>query len=160
MFFSFFHNYNFLVWKGFKRAKTGPKWQKILSFELHIWGTVHHMIVICVTQVWNDVISRQFLYFFKILIFRLLAGGRAKYGPKWQNIMSVSLRISGTVPHMIMVFGTHLQNDDISSIFFFFFHFFKILMNEKKTYNYQFQFVTLYISGTVNHIIKIFGTQV
>ena len=62
---------------------------------------------------------------------------------------------------MIMVFGTHLQNDDISSIFFFFFfHFFKILMNEKKTYNYQFQFVTLYISGTVNHIIKIFGTQV
>ena len=28
------------------------------------------------------------------------------------------------------------------------------------TYNYQFQSVTLYISGTVDHIIKRFGTEV
>ena len=31
---------------------------------------------------------------------------------------------------------------------------------KKMTYNYQFQSVTLYISGIVDHIIKIFGTQV
>ena len=30
---------------------------------------------------------------------------------------------------------------------------------KKMTYNYQFQSVTLYISGTVDHIIKSFGTQ-
>ena len=30
---------------------------------------------------------------------------------------------------------------------------------QKMTHNYQFQSVTLYISGTVDHIIKIFGTM-
>ena len=37
--------------------------------------------------------------------------------------MFASLRISGTIYHMI--FGTHVQNDDISSNFF---DFFKILI--------------------------------
>ena len=45
-----------------------------------------------------------FIYFFKILIFRAVK--RAKIGPKWQNVMSVSLCISGTIHHMI--FGTHV----------------------------------------------------
>ena len=48
------------------------------------------------------------------------------------------------------------------------FHFFKILIfwflrgvkGQILTSNYQFQSVTLYISGTVDHIIGIFGTQV
>ena len=31
---------------------------------------------------------------------------------------------------------------------------------QKMTHNYQFQSVTLYFSGTVDHIINIFGTQV
>ena len=31
------------------------------------------------------------------------------------------LRISGTVPHMIMVFGTHVWNDNVSSNFCLFF---------------------------------------
>ena len=37
---------------------------------------------------------------------------------------------SGTLSHMIVVFGTYMENDDIASIFFFFFffHFFKILI--------------------------------
>ena len=34
--------------------------------------------------------------------------------PKW----STSLPISGTVPHMIVVLGVHVQNDDISAMFF------------------------------------------
>ena len=80
--------------------------------------------------------------------------------------MSVALCISGTVPHMIVVFGTHVQNDNVSSIFF---HFFKILIfwvfrgtgvkGQKMTHYYQFQSVTLYISRTVDHIIKIFCSQ-
>ena len=49
-----------------------------------------------------------------------------------------------------------------------FFIFFKILIfrvltevkRQKMTQNDQFQSVTLYISGTVDHIIKVFGTQV
>ena len=40
--------------------------------------------------------------------------------------MSVSLLISGGIPYMIVwFFGTHVQNDDISSNFF---HFLKILI--------------------------------
>ena len=34
--------------------------------------------------------------------------------PKW----STSLPISGTVPHMIVVFGVHVENDNISAMFF------------------------------------------
>ena len=41
-----------------------------------------------------------------------------------KKIISVSLRISGTVYHMIVIFGTHVQKDDISSNNF---QFFKIL---------------------------------
>ena len=69
----------------------------------------------------------------------------------------VSLHISGTIPHMIVVF--HAQ-----------FFFFKILIfwvfrgvgvkGQKMVHNYQFQSVTLYILKTVDHIINIFGTQV
>ena len=43
---------------------------------------------------------------------------------KGKKIISVSLRISGTVYHMIVIFGTHVQKDDISSNNF---QFFKIL---------------------------------
>ena len=43
---------------------------------------------------------------------------------KGKKIISVSLRISGTVDHMIVIFGTHVQKDDISSNNF---QFFKIL---------------------------------
>ena len=66
---------------------------------------------------------------------------------------------------MNVVFDAHVQNDDISMKFF---HFFKILIfrafRENKraelTHNYQFHSATVYISRTVEHIIKIFGTQV
>ena len=43
--FSFFQNFNFSGCYRGKRAKNGPKWQKILSVAQHISGTMHHMIV-------------------------------------------------------------------------------------------------------------------
>ena len=36
---------------GCNRAKNGPKWQKMLSVELDISGTIHQMIVIYGTYV-------------------------------------------------------------------------------------------------------------
>ena len=49
--------------------------------------------------------SRQFFHFFLILIFRWLSGGRrdkrVKNSPKWQNILSVVLHISGTIYQII-----------------------------------------------------------
>ena len=69
---------------------------------------------------------------------------------------------------MIVLFGVHAQNDDISSNFF---HFLKILIflvfregegvkGQKMTHTYQFQSSALYISRTVGHIFKIFVTHV
>ena len=49
--------------------------------------------------------------------FSKLLGGKDKKWPK----MSVSFCISGTVPHMIMVFGVFVEHDYISSNFFSFF---------------------------------------
>ena len=48
-----------------------------------------------------------------------------KNGPKWQKILCVALNISGTIHHMIVIYGTHLWTDNISKAFF---HFFKILI--------------------------------
>ena len=85
----------------------------------------------------------------------------AKNGPKWQKIMSVSLHILGTVPLV------HLCKMMISPVTFFLFSkfwFFVFLGGEGKgqkvTHNYQFQSVTLNISRTLDHTMKIVGTQV
>ena len=34
---------------------------------------------------------------------------RAKNSPKWQIIMSVVLHISGTMYHMVFIYGTHCK---------------------------------------------------
>ena len=76
---------------------------------------------------------------FKILIFQVVRGAeRTKNGPKWQKVLSLapyisgtiyhmifiygtlSLCISGTVHHVIVIFGTHVYNDNISRKFFHF----------------------------------------
>ena len=57
------------------------------------------MIVIHGTHMENDNISRHFFFFFKILRTLGGRGKKAKNGLKLQNILSVSLRISGTVHH-------------------------------------------------------------
>ena len=75
VFFSFFQNFDFLVCE---RATNGPRWQKILSVVLDVSGTIHHMIVIYCTHVWNDNTSRYFFIFSKFCFFRLLGAKRAK----------------------------------------------------------------------------------
>ena len=40
-----------------------------MSVTLHIWVSIHHMIVFFVAQVWNDDISRCFFHFFRMLVF-------------------------------------------------------------------------------------------
>ena len=74
-------------------------WLLIFQEPYIIWSSfMVHMYL------WKDNISRHFFhfFFFKILIFRNIrgqGGKRAKNGPKWQKILSVSLCISGTVHH-------------------------------------------------------------
>ena len=68
---------------------------------------------------WYDQVV--FFHFFKILIFRVVkGGGRLPLARKWQKVLSVSLRISGTGPHMIPVFGTHVKWWYLQHFFSFF----------------------------------------
>ena len=93
----------------------GPKWQNFLSAAPYILGTIYHVILIYGTHV-------SFFFFpFKMLIFGIIRGGgkRAKNSQKWQKILSVPLSISGTKHHMIVIYGMHIWNDDISNFFHF-----------------------------------------
>ena len=50
----------------------------------------------------------HFFIFSRFWFLGLSGCKRAKNGPKWHKFPSVSFLISGTVPHMIVVFGTHV----------------------------------------------------
>ena len=77
--------------------------------------------------------------------------------------LSVVHLIAGTVHDLIIIVGEHVENDDISRIFFscfliLIFWAVRGVKGQEIAHNYQFQSVTLYISRTVDHI-KILGTQ-
>ena len=65
-----------------KRAKNGPKWQKIVSIALHISGAIHHMLVLQGTHLFF------FFHFLKILIFWVHKGIK---GQKTQKIVLHSI---------------------------------------------------------------------
>ena len=46
-----------------------------MSVTLHIWVSIHHLIMFFVAQVQNDDISRYFFHFFKSLVFWVVKGG-------------------------------------------------------------------------------------
>ena len=89
-----------------KRTKNSPKWQKFLSIALHIWGTIHHVTVIYVCKMIISSSSGIFSIFLKILTLR--GSERAKSDPEWQKIRSVTLHISGTIHHMIVICGANV----------------------------------------------------
>ena len=78
------------------KGKKRPKYDKKLSVALQISGSIN-MIVIFSTHVWNDDIYICWFQFLKVLLFRVVSAENVKN--------SVSLHISGTVPHAIVVFG-------------------------------------------------------
>ena len=111
------------------------------------------------------VMSPDVFYIFKTLIFWVVSGVKGKKnGPKWQIILSVALHISGTIHHMIFINGTHGENDKSSDFFTIFskFGFFELLGGSKSTKwpIMAKNSVMSYISGTIHHIIFIYGTQV
>ena len=107
-----------------------------MSVALHISGSIHHMIPFVMHKC-KTIISPDFFHFFKILIFWVVR--RVKGQKLTQNDKSsVAAYISGTMHHRIFTHGTHMM----------------------VTHKYHFQSVILCISGTVDHVIKIFGTQI
>ena len=96
IFLLFFWNFDFQGYLRGKRAKIGPKWEKILSVVLYISGTIH-MIFIYVTYV-QMIISPSILFIFSKFWFSELSGDKTvKASPKWRKILSVALHISGTI---------------------------------------------------------------
>ena len=53
-----------------------------MSVTLHIWVSIHHLIMFFVAQVQNDDISRYFFHFFKSLVFWVVKGGGGGKGQK------------------------------------------------------------------------------
>ena len=73
------------------------------------------------------VLSPGFFSFFVILIFWVVKGVKGqKMVQNDKKILSVVLHISGTIHHMIFIYGTHKENGNILVLFFF--HVFKILI--------------------------------
>ena len=129
-------------------AKTGSKWQKIMSVFFHISEAVHHMIVICVTQVWNDDIFSFFSFFF--------LNDKKFY---------LSCSISQELYIIWLSFVVHKCKMITSQGFF---HFFKILVfqfvsglkGQKWPKMARILSIVLHISGTIHHKIFIYDTHV
>ena len=68
----------------------------------------------------------MFFFNVKILIFQVFKGLKAqkKNGPKWQKVLSVAPYFSGTIYHMIFIYGTHVYKISYLQAFFSFLFFF------------------------------------
>ena len=111
-----------------------------------------------------------FIFYFNFDFLSCWKVKMVKSGPKWQKKNSFCLTpcLRNCTSYDCSFWYTcvkwwYLQH------FFFFLHIFKILIfgdfrrrlkGQKMTNKYQFQSVTFYISRTVDHIMKIVGTQV
>ena len=89
-----------------------PEWKMKIAFIMyHVSGRVLHTIIIFGTLMQSYMSRCVCLFcgcFSKFLLSRMLRCERAKIGPNWQKIMFVTLHISGTIHHMIVIFGTHV----------------------------------------------------
>ena len=72
--------------------------------------------------------SRCFFHFLKIWFSGSLGGQKGKKWSKMIKILSVVLYISGTIHHMIVIYGI-LFKFFVSIVFFFFFFFFHFFKN-------------------------------
>ena len=86
--------------------------------------------------------------------------------PKWQKIMSVTLHISRTIYHVIVIYDTHVSNDNISRLLF---HFSKTLIfwvvrgvkRQKNGPKWQkFLSAMLHVSGTICCLTVFYDTNV
>ena len=106
---SFFHFFKILIFrvvkwvKGQKIVRNDKKFclSCLISQEPYIiWSSF--VVRICKIPQW------VFFIFSKFWFFGLLGGSRGKNGPKWQKTLSFALYISGTIHHMILIYGTHV----------------------------------------------------
>ena len=115
----------FWVVRGLKGQKTVQNDKKFCPLHSTsqkpyiIW--LSFMVHICKMIISSDFFLIYLLFFkfsFSGYIGRGGVGGkRAKNGSDWQNILFVALNISGTMHHMIFIYGGNVENDNISRYF-------------------------------------------
>ena len=93
-----------------------PYLKNHLSYDGNLWYTF--------VKWWY--LQMLFFIFYKILFSGLLRSIKREKMAQNDKILSIMLHISGTIHYMIVIYGRHVQNDDISRHFFF--QFFKILI--------------------------------
>ena len=105
----FYPNFLFFKLLGGQMGKKRSKMTK----------TKDHLIVVCLLLCIcvKDIIYRVFSLFQKFY-FSVVSG--VKRLKMVQNDKKLCAPISGTIDHMIVIFGTHVENDNISSYFFLF----------------------------------------
>ena len=102
-----------------------------MSVTLHVWVSIHHMIVFFVAQVQNDDTSRYFFHFFKIVVFwvvRRVGVKRQKIAQNDKKILSNS--VSQKLYFIWLWLLVHMCKMVMSAaIFFFSFFFFSFFQN-------------------------------
>ena len=127
----------------------------------NISGTVLNMIMIFVTLVENDDISRYFLHFFGILIFCLVIGVKGhKCAKMTKNSICDASNLRNYTSHIIMV---HMCQMFISPGIFSKFQFSGLLVRvkgQKMTQSTEDSVCCTPISGAIHHMIDIYSTHV
>ena len=121
LFFHFFQNFDFWIVRRVKGEKMAQHYKKLCPSCLYISGTIHHMIFFYVTHVLKDNIPCVFVHFFQILIFGVNSWVKGQKMAQNDEKLSVALHTSGSIHHIIVIFGSHVLNNDISRCFFHFF---------------------------------------
>ena len=140
---AFFDVFKISIFWVARRVK-GKKWPKMTE------------IYVCHSQY-----LRKHISWFLVHLCKMMTSPGASF-----IFLSVTLGISGTVPHIWLWFLVHMCKMMVSPAIFSFlknsnFWVFRGRVKRQKMTRYdQFQSVTFYISRTLDHIIKIFSTQV
>ena len=110
VFFSCFENFDSLGCWG-QEVKKGKKWSKMRKNSVcRAWYFRNHRSYdhhLCYTKV-KWLYLEVFFYFFKILIFWVIRRVKGQKWPKMTKTLSFALYISGTIHHMILIYGTHV----------------------------------------------------
>ena len=111
--FLIFSNFWFFVLLVGKRAKSSPKWQKLLSVVLHVSGTIHYIIVIYGTLLY----LQGCFHLLKILIMWVVRGVKSQKMVQNEKKICVSHSIS-QVPYIIWFsFMVHMSKMMFSGVF-------------------------------------------
>ena len=107
----------------------GVKGQKIAqmtkNYVCHAWYLGNHTSGSSFAIHKCKMIISPGFFFSEFWFFRLLSGSKGKKWSKLTKAWSFALYISGTILHMILIYGAHVWKDNISWCFL---HFFKILI--------------------------------